>query len=206
MRLAYFLCAIAVIAIPIQWAYAEDGAWVIGEAVKFSAGPYDFHATPISFRGKKLGYADACCRPQQFSKNFWVYLSCTITPEDFSSDGKCMQWKILNARTGKVADLKLPAFESFWSVPAFSWPHVAYVEVGEFVSSSEQPVYCVIFNYKTKSIVQRHMQSVKEYSFATDFPKMFISPVVSQKNGVASFSFGFDDAGTNRTLCELSVP
>lgn len=186
-------------------AHAEQGI-TVGSAVEYFAGPYSFFASPVSFDGSKLGYASSDYKPQSFSKNYWVYLSCVITPENPEFDGECTQWKLFDSRTRKTKELKLPGFENFWSVPAFSWPYVAYVQVGKHTNQDQEPIYCVVFDYQKKSIVRRQKQMISHNSFATDFPHMFTPPAVGKKNGHTFFAFGFDDAGNQRTICDLRVP
>lgn len=103
--------------------------------------------------------------------------------------------------------LRLPGFESFWSVPAFSWPYVAYVEIlAPDAAQSKRPIYCVVFNYEKKKIVRRERQWVSEDTFATDFPEMFMQPQAARKSGHMVFSFTLDEAGTPRRLCDIHVP
>lgn len=173
---------------------------------EFSAGPYSFSASPISIEGSDLGYVSSGYKPQPFSKRYWVYLSCVITHEDAEIDGDCTQWKLFESKTRKISDLKLPGFESFWSVPTFSWPYVAYVQVGKHNNQDQQPIYCVVFDYRKKSIVRRQKQLIPQDSFATDFPHMFTPPEVGKENGHTFFKFGLDDAGYPKNICELRVP
>ena len=186
-------------------AHGEQGI-NIGPATAYSAGPYSFFANPIAFDGRELGYAWSDYKPQKFSKKTWVYLSCNITHEAVDFDGDCTQWKIFDSRTRKARNLELPEFESFLSVPAFSWPFVAYVQIGKLSNQNQRAVYCVVFDYQKKSIVRRQKQLVSQASFGTDFPHMFTAPSVEKKYGHLYFVFGFDDAGNQRDICTLSVP
>ena len=117
-----------------------------------------------------------------------------------------MHWKILSTRTRHVAELKLPSFDSFWAVPAFAWPYVAYVEIGKPLGQTQRIIHCVLYDYRKKSVVERQRQLLSESAFGTDFPHMFTPPVVTTNGGATNFAFGFDDAGKHKVICRLQAP
>lgn len=178
----------------------------LGESTEYSAGPYTFLASPISFRGRSLGYAEAGHKLQRFSGRYWVFEACAMNADE-PGMGACGDWKVLHVASGKLSALRLPQFDSFWSVPAFAWPYVAYMQVNMPSSpQNSQVVYCAVWNFQTKRIVSRKKQVVPEDFFAIDFPGLFARPLVTKNNGTTSFAFGIHEDGKIRTICDLSVP
>lgn len=117
-----------------------------------------------------------------------------------------MQWKVLSTRTGALKNLKLPGFDSFTSTPSFSWPYVAYVEVGATRAHNRQDVYCVVYDYQTQAVKHRQLSQVPQDLLATDFPTAFLPPEIVTSKVQPKTLFRFHEDTNSSTLCELSIP
>lgn len=179
---------------------------IIGAVEEFSAGPYGFFVTPISFQGRDLGYARALPPPQRFSDRFWVFESCARSSEEDGID-ECSGWRLLDVTNGKVDALNLTGYQAFFAEPAFSWPYVAYVVVGAARENAEsETVACTVYNHATKRVEKKVTVTVPGDFRATDFPGMFLSPSVRASGRTTRFTFHLHHEGNLRDLCAISVP
>lgn len=202
VALCHFACAMF-IGLVAASAWGEEP--ILGQSSEYSAGPYSFKASPNSFGGHLLGYAEAGSGVKPFAQ-YRAYQACALS-QDEPGVGDCHDWKLLDSKSGRLLDLRLPQFDAFWSDPAFSWPYVAYVKLGQLHQESWQTdVHCVVFDYDTKKLIRQQRKRISANYFETDFPGLFPPPHIGQSDGTTRFTFPIATSERSETLCAISVP
>lgn len=182
-----------------------------GKKVRVQSDALDFVASELFIDGKFVGYVYNNEPPIKFSNSYYVYASCPTDKATGKPDGYCTEWMIYDVNKRTASPIILPGL-TFFSIPSFHWPYVAYVKVPQTITPEDfkngvVKVSCVVIEWTTQKVAVQNDVMVNVGHFETDAPGSFFPPkFVQNKDALNVICSEYSGQEKGNVISTIAIP